>query len=556
MNEPLVRTEPLGGSPLARAAMAGQLRDWYVPRPTSESGWAARAESVRASGNGAWLDALREALAAEGTAAARLERVAGGRGIVVTTGQQPGLFGGPIYTWSKAFSALALADEIEAATGIPTAPVFWAATDDADFAEASWTAIAITGGAEKLSGTAGAPPGRPMSEMPLGDVTAQLDALVRACGATVDSRPIEAVRAAYREGATVGGAYLAFLRRLFEPLGIAVLDAAHPDVTAAARPFLIRALDRADRVAKALRERDEAIRAAGYTPQVGEVAGLSLVFDRLPGGGEKRRVPLVEAAAVAAASGSDRRGILSPNVLLRPVIERAIVPTVSYVAGPGEFAYFAQVSAVANSLELDVPMVVPRWSTTILEPHVVRILSRLGIDEAELAEPYRAEGRLAKAAVSPGLSGALTELHAELARGSGTVADALTQSGLPLPPTVVEGTQRAIDHRLERLERRIVAAAKRREAEVMTQIGTARGALFPLGTRQERALNIIPFFARHGSTIPSRMHAAAREHARDIVGIGGSADQSHEDTRAARHAGVSEPGTSARRVEPSRSADA
>jgi uncharacterized protein YllA (UPF0747 family) len=88
---------------------------------------------VRASASRGWLYVLRPAFAASGAAAARLERVAAGRGIVVTTGQQPGLFGGPIYTWSKALSALTLADEIEATTGIPAAPVFWAANDDRRF---------------------------------------------------------------------------------------------------------------------------------------------------------------------------------------------------------------------------------------------------------------------------------------------------------------------------------------------------------------------------------------------------------------------------------------
>src|SRR4029434_6671593 len=89
-----------------------------------------------------------------GAAQARLERVASARGIVVTTGQQPGLFGGPIYTWSKALTALTLADEIEAATGVPTAPVFWAANDDADFGEACWTAVGVRGGGERLRGPA------------------------------------------------------------------------------------------------------------------------------------------------------------------------------------------------------------------------------------------------------------------------------------------------------------------------------------------------------------------------------------------------------------------
>src|SRR5689334_2242293 len=199
MTEPDVRTERIGGSPLARAAVEGTLPEWYVARPTSVQGWMARAEAVRTAGTaGDWISVVGPALAATGAAAARLERVRAHGGVVVTTGQQPGLFGGPVYTWSKALSALALADEIEATTGIAAAPIFWAANDDADFAEACWTAVAIQGGAERLTVAAAAPIGGPMSEMPLGNVTPAIDALVRACGATVDARPIDAVRAAYR----------------------------------------------------------------------------------------------------------------------------------------------------------------------------------------------------------------------------------------------------------------------------------------------------------------------------------------------------------------------
>src|SRR5258705_3013637 len=120
MTEPVVRTESLGGSPLVRAAMQGRLGDWYVACPTSVQGWKASVESTLGSSvDRMWLDALTPAFAATGAAAARLERVANGRGVVVTTGQQPGLFGGPIYTWAKALSALPLAHEIEAATGGP-----------------------------------------------------------------------------------------------------------------------------------------------------------------------------------------------------------------------------------------------------------------------------------------------------------------------------------------------------------------------------------------------------------------------------------------------------
>ena len=305
---------------------------------------------------------------------------------------------------------------------------------------------------------------------------------------------------------------------MFSPCGIAVLDAAHRSVAQTTLPYLIRALDRAATVADALHERDRALTSRGFTPQVAEVAGLSLVFERPAAGGEKRRIPLTEAAAIAAQGSAEGARILSPNVLLRPVIERAVLPTAAYVAGPGEIAYFAQVSAVATALGLDAPMPVPRWSTTIVEPHIARILSRLEIDEAELAVPHRAEGRLARSAVPHGITDALSSFRADVARHASEIAAALGDGALPMPPEVTDGLRRAVDHRLDRLERRVVAAAKRREQETMTQIGTARGALFPLGTRQERALNIIPFLARHGAVVTERMAGAARAHARQLVG--------------------------------------
>ena len=143
---PRVITEPIGGGALARAAAGEAPPPFYVARPSSAVEWAERAADVRRRSSPTWLDALRPAFGASlgGTAAGeRLARSAGGAGILVTTGQQPGLFGGPVYSWSKAMGALALADALERATGMPVAPVFWAATDDSDFAEASVTRVAI-----------------------------------------------------------------------------------------------------------------------------------------------------------------------------------------------------------------------------------------------------------------------------------------------------------------------------------------------------------------------------------------------------------------------------
>src|SRR5919201_643491 len=139
--EPQVLTRPLAGTPLTRAMCdPATAARWTTARPETGEAWRARADRVAAEFRGGeWLPRLTPALGVSeraSTAATRLARVAAAGGVVVTTGQQPGLFGGPIYTWAKALSALALADAVQDVTGIAAAPVFWAATDDGDFAEA------------------------------------------------------------------------------------------------------------------------------------------------------------------------------------------------------------------------------------------------------------------------------------------------------------------------------------------------------------------------------------------------------------------------------------
>jgi bacillithiol biosynthesis cysteine-adding enzyme BshC len=501
MTDLLIVTEPLGGSPLAAAAVAGTTpAGWYLPRPENAAGWRARAEAARPA-DASWAARLEPAF---GGLPDRLARTVAAGGVVVTTGQQPGLFGGPVYTWSKAISALALADALERATGVPTAPVFWAATDDADFAEASVTRVAVPGGVDTLRMPSPGVEAVPMDRVPLGDVRDLLARLRAGAGSAAYEAPLAAAERAYGDrGATVGGAYVQLLRALLGPLGIAVLDAAHPAVRAAGAPLLRRALREAPAVSAALGARERELAAAGYAPQVAAVAGLSLVFQAAPDGGKAR----VAEASAARAAESAADEALSPNVLLRPVMERAMLPTVAYVAGPGELAYFAQVSAVALALGATPPLAAPRWSGTVLEPHLRRLLARLELDAGALRDPHAAEGRLARAAMPPALAAALAAAREAVARSAAEIAAAA--GGDAVPASVVRGWEAGGRTRVDRLERRYLAAVKRREQALMRDVATARGALWPGGVRQERALNLLPMLARQGAPLLDGMRRCA-----------------------------------------------
>lgn len=514
MSAPRVVTESLGGGPLSRAAQDGQApREWYRERPRGADAWKEHAEQVRGEfAASRWLAGLRPAFDASGAAAERLERVAAANGIVVTTGQQPGLFGGPTYTLLKAFSALALADRIERDTGIPAAPVFWAATDDADFAEASWTAIAEDGAVKRLSVARTGKDGLVMAEMPIGDTSEQYAALVAAAGSAPHAGVLEALKAAYDPEATVGSAYVRFLRALLEPHGIAVLDAWHPATRAAARPTLVQALRRAPVVDEALALRTVAIERAGFRAQVARVPRLSLVFRGVVG--VKERVPILQATDVADRADA----VLSANVLLRPIVERRILPTVAYVAGPGEIAYFAQVGAVAEALGTAVPLVVPRWAATIVEPSVDRRLGRLGMVLEDVRAPHDAERRLGDRAVPADIRAGLEGLREDLAKRLGALREASAAIDDLVPERVIEGARHQLLHRVDRLERRLRAAARARQTEAVQDLAAVRAALMPEGQRQERRLNPVPMLARHGDLLVAQLKAGAAMHAGTLVG--------------------------------------
>lgn len=512
VNDLRVVTERLGGSALAALAITADPRGaaWFAPAPSGADGWRRRANEVAARFAGRdWLAAIAPALGPPSAATARIEAVARAGGVLVTTGQQPGLAGGPLYTLHKALTAQAMAAAIERATGIPAAPLFWAATDDADIDEARRIAIAGPDGVHWLEGPALGAEGDVVWVRPLGDVLAAVDAVVRAAGSAPEQVLVRALRESHVADATVGGAYLALLRGFLGPLGIPVLDAFHPALRTAASPHLRRALERAEAIAAALRERDRDLVAAGFEPQVREVPGRSLVFSI--DGGRKERIALHEATGAARQAPADG---LAANVLLRPLLESLLVPTVAYAAGPGEVAYFAQVGAVAGALGVSQPLAVPRWSGTIIEPHVARMMATRGITLPELADPHAAEALRARTLVDPTVLAAFDRIRRAVDQELAIVAAGATRE---VPARSVEGTRLLLHGRADRLERRFLAAAKRTDTELVRIMTVVRGALRPGGLRQERALAWWPFVARHGEAVLAQLREATASHAARLV---------------------------------------
>jgi bacillithiol synthase len=507
---PEILSQALALPPIAQAAMAGAEDPRYERRPSGRADWSKRARMILEQSSRDWLGQIASAFDASGEAAKRLARSASGNGLVVTTGQQPGLFGGPVYTLSKAVTALALANALEELTGVPVAPVFWAATDDSDFREASRIAIQARDGVHDLVLDRAAPLGPAMSKMPLGDVSELLAALAGAAGSAAYPEPLALVQRSYTPEHTIGGAYVALLRSLLAPLGVAVLDASHDAVRKASLPVIKLALERGENIARLLAESNAAIQSAGYTPQVHDVPGLSLVFESTADG--RKRIPLKRAGRAVPENAE-----LGPNVLLRPIVERQILPTLTYVGGPSEIAYFAQLGPIADALDLPRPLIVPRWSGSIVEPHIRKILDALGLDIPELRDPHAAETRIARDRIPDELLREVERLRDSIEIGTAALGSALQSQPFTLGQSIHEGLRRNLLHRVDRMERRLIAASKRQHAALMRDVATARGSLYPAGQPQERALSYIPFLARYGGELVDGMLRAAGEHARSLI---------------------------------------
>ena len=477
--------------------------------------------------------ATAPAFLAEGAARRNLDALLAGSALAVTTGQQAGLFTGPLYTVHKALTAAALAEALTAEWGRPVVPVFWVAGDDHDFAEIAGCAVVAQDGARatvQLRQRAADAPMRPAFREILGaDVTAALERLESLLPAS-EFRPgvLEWLRAAYAPDRSLAEAHARAMAALLGEHGVVVLRGWSGPLKRAASPVLLGALRRAAELDAALAEDAERLRHEGREVQVEVGAGLALVMvegsagrDRLRPEGKSRFVTRrsgeeFDLGALEAILHDDPER-LSANVLLRPVVEAAVLPTVAYVGGPGELAYLAQLPRLFAALSVPRPVPVPRLGGLLVEPRVRKALERFGVGVEDLLRP-EAEllGAVAREALPASAAAALEALRRALEAGYAALGKEAAGVDKSLERPVESARNQALGATHE-IEKKLVAAVKRSSEAGVQQLARARAALFPEGRPQERVYTLASFTARYGGEVLETLSAAARAHAARLL---------------------------------------
>jgi bacillithiol biosynthesis cysteine-adding enzyme BshC len=488
---------------------AAAARVFYAPGSWDES-WRLRPEAPAH-----WQELVR-LLAGQNpshstAAAAALDALRGGAGVVVT-GQQVGLFGGPLFTPFKAATALARAREATAA-GRPHAAIFWLATEDHDFAEINHVTFPARRELRKLTYTAAPEAARPVGGMVLDDsITPLLEQAGELLG---DSEAMEALTHAYQPGRTLAQAFAEFYSRVFAAHGLLALDASGREFHRMGAPVLRASVERADELHAALLERNKQLEAADYHTQVavGPQSSLLFLIDERTGArvALKRLSPNAEEpkglwqAGRQSFSTAELLGILdaeperiSPSALLRPVFQDFLLSSSVIVGGPAEIAYFAQSAVLYERILGRLTPVLPRFSATLIEPKIGEVLKKQGLTlESIFAESAASLAQLLAAQAVPEegklrLAATGTALEAELAvllEWMGSMDAGLGSSA--------ESAASKIRYQMSRLRRMAADFQLQREASLTRQAEALSQALYPGGALQERVHGAAYYFARY-----------------------------------------------------------
>lgn len=461
------------------------------------------------------LERQNRAWGASDQTVAAIARLRAGAAAAVT-GQQVGLFGGPLFALLKALSAVKIAEDARA-LGVDCVPIFWLATEDHDLAEVNHaTLLSGEGKLEKLvvepQGVAGAP----ISDVRLGPeiepVVAQVSALLG------QSEVTGFLREAYRPGETLGSAFARLFSRVFDDWGVVLLDASDPELHAIAQPVYRAAAVGAEEIDTALLERGKALRAAGYHEQVKVTPSSTLLFARRDG--RREVIQRADGGFVVAGERLSLQQLLdeiaaaperfSANVLLRPVVQDFLLPTIAYTGGPAEVAYFAQAAVVYEEVLGRLTPVLPRFSATLLDARAQRLMAKYKLALPDLFHgPEALRELLALRSLSPELQRSFHDAESSLAAALERVRQGLQK----LDPSLVDAAARAQSkmlYQLGRLRGRAANAEVRRQQEIAQHAEWLSNALYPNKNLQERELAGVLFLARHGRELLRELYASMK----------------------------------------------
>ena len=431
--------------------------------------------------------------------------------VAVVTGQQTGLLTGPLYTIYKALSAVRAAECLRG-RGFNAVPVFWGATEDHDFAEVNEAFVIDAGAGLTRLATDLVSTGQPVGEIAVdSSIDATVESLFGALRSTEFTPELRALVAdCWLEGGTFSRAFERMLSALTSEFGLIVIDPLHPTIKRLAAPLYVEAARNAKAIGDALVARSQQLTSDGFEPQVEVETGYFPMFWQADDGARlslrqaeqgtfrtKDKSRQFSAAELTQAIEDDPTRF-SPGVMLRPVAQDYILPTVCYFGGGAEIAYFAQNSEVYLVMGRPVTTILHRQSFTVVEAKHRRTLKKYGLEFTDL---FRGFDNVLPEIVDRYLNSDLAGTFADVEEKINTELHRLDRELSELDPTLAENLanrRRKIIYHLGAVRAKAQRASLRKDEMVDRRITALFNELMPRGGLQERTLNVTYFLDQYG----------------------------------------------------------
>lgn len=437
----------------------------------------------------------------------------------VFTGQQVTLFGGPLFTFYKASLAIKLAESNCRKLAGTVVPIFWLAADDADFEEVAKITLPTV---ENTMAYLSWEPAMPISGQPMGSVRLDekiielLDAYEQALPETEFRAELMAtLRECYQPGESVVTTFGKYLCRIFADRGLILIDPTDPVFRELALPIFRKEVQLREKAAKLVEDRNSRLEQQGYHLQVARPGSYSNLFyyngkrtriDFAEGGFaiEGRFVSQSELEAMLEKSPS----LFSPNVFLRSIVQSHIFPTLVYFAGPAEAAYFSQIKELFDVFDEAAPVIYPRYSATIIEPAIARLMGKLEITfEDALQDLGHLTTEILKRTFPSDFEQRFAELREEVKRQLDEIAAHLDKSdhGLITNANRIAGR---LDVEIKKFEEKVFQAHRKKNQTLRAQVERVAFSLFPDGKTQERSFPLNYYIAKYGPAVVDRLYDA------------------------------------------------
>ena len=448
-----------------------------------------------------------------------IDRLAEPGTFAVVTGQQVGLFSGPSFALYKALTTVRLAAYLSE-EGIPSVPVFWAATEDHDLDEVStcnmldsqYKLITLRASGERPSPKCSV--GQVQIPPSIEEILLQVRQLLPD-GPSVN-RLVNDLEDCYQPGASWGKAFCSLMARLFEPWGVVLVDPSDASIQQLASDVYQKAANQASQILDSLKDRSQALLHAGYHAQVHLQEGSTLLFTNSKGS----RVAVRQGGGAFHVDGIPDMSPLdmvnwisrsphdfSSNVLLRPLVQDHLLPTLAYVAGPSEVAYLGQANALYQKLGRPQPVIFPRAGFTLVDSRTWRWLDKYGL---QVEDAWKGIEHLEKCiAAASGISPGWSERFNESRKSVLDALECLRKDVKLLDPTLLEAlnhSKEKIAYQLTRLQGKLARSTLQRSEILAKHKKLLLRFLFPQKNLQEREVSGIYFLGHTGYELLSRIY--------------------------------------------------